>query len=115
MVLVSGTDAFKTQVQQIADSAGIKIEFETAPQQKANASIEQSPARDDSIRNERSQATAPTATTTTTTKLSLEPRDTRILNKEERASNFYNNQAVTSRGSSKESTPKNNHDYRPGF
>lgn len=44
MVLVSGTDAFKTQVQQIADSAGIKIEFETAPQQKANASIEQSPA-----------------------------------------------------------------------
>lgn len=109
MVLVSGTDAFKTQVQQIADSAGIKIEFEPAPQQKANAAIEQRPASDDSIRNERSQATAPT------TELSLEPRDTRILNKEERASNFYNNQAVTSRGSSKESTPKNNHDYRPGF
>ena len=111
VVLVSGTDAFKTQVQQIADSAGIKIEFEPAPQQKANAAIEQRPASDDSIRNERSQATAPT----TTTELSLEPRDTRILNKEERASNFYNNQAVTSRGSSKESTPKNNHDYRPGF
>ena len=111
VVLVSGTDAFKTQVQQLADSAGIKIEFEPAPQQKANAAIEQSPASDDSIRNERSQATAPT----TTTELSLEPRDTRILNKEERASNFYNNQAVTSRGSSKESTPENNHDYRPGF
>ena len=111
IVLVSGTDAFKTQVQQIADSAGIKIEFETAPQQKANAAIEQRPASDDSIRNERSQATAPT----TTTELSLEPRDTRILNKEERASNFYNNQAVTSSGSSKESTPENNHDYRPGF
>ena len=40
VVLVFGTDEFKKQVQQIADSEDIKIEFKTTAQQKVNAAIE---------------------------------------------------------------------------
>jgi len=109
IVLVSGTDEFKKQVQQIADSEDIKIEFETPPQQKANASIENSPVGDSAAKNDRAEPKQPAK------EFSLEPKVPSILNKEDKADNFYKNQSVTSNNSRKESTPENNYDYGPGF
>ena len=109
VVLVSGTDDFKKQVQQIADSEDIKIEFETAPQQKVNASIENSPVGDSTAKNSKAEPKP------LTKELSLEPKDPSILNKEDRADNFYKNQSVASRKSRKESTQENSYDYGPGF
>jgi hypothetical protein len=108
-VLVSGTDEFKKQVQQIADSEDIKIEFETPLQQKVNASIENSPVSDSASKNDRPEPKLPMK------ELSLEPKDPSILNKEDKADNFYKNQSVTSSRSRKESTPENSYDYGPGF
>lgn len=109
VVLVSGTDEFKKQVQQIADSEDIKIEFETPPQQKVNASIENSPVGDSTAKNDRAEPKPPTKES------SLEPKDPSILNKEDKADNFYKNQSVTSSRSRKESTPENSYDSGPSF
>ncbi|WP_180174838.1 relaxase/mobilization nuclease domain-containing protein [Acinetobacter sp. YH01022] len=109
VVLVSGTDEFKKQVQQIADSEDIKIEFETPPQQKVNASIENSPVGDSAAKNDRAEPKPPMK------ELSLEPKDPSILNKEDKADNFYKNQSVTSSRSRKESTPENSYDSGPSF
>lgn len=109
VVLVFGTDEFKRQVQQIADSEDIKIEFETAPQQKVNASIENSPVGDSTAINARAEPRLPTK------ELSLEPKDPSILNKEDRADNFYKNQSVASSKTRKESTQENSYDYGLSF
>ena len=109
VVLVFGTDEFKKQVQQIADSEDIKIKFETILQQKVNTSIENSPAVDSAAKNDSASPKSPMKG------LSLEPKDPSILNKEDRADNFYKNQSEQSSGSRKESTPENSYDYGPSF
>jgi hypothetical protein len=109
VVLVSGTDEFKKQVQQIADLEDVKIEFKTPPQQKVNASIENSPVDDSTAKNAKAEPRPPMK------ELSLEPKDPSILNKEDRADNFYKNQSVALSKSRKESTQENSYDYGPGF
>ena len=109
VVLVFGTDEFKKQVQQIADSEDIKIEFKTTAQQKVNAAIENSPIGNSAAKNDSAEPKPPRR------ELSLEPKDPSIINKEDRADNFYKNQSVTSRNSRKESTQENSYDYGPGF
>lgn len=104
VVLVYGTDDFKEQVQQIANLENIQIKFETILQQKENSSVNHSAAKND--RSEPKDLTK---------ELSLEPKDPSILNKEERADNFYNNQSMTSSRSRKESIPENSYDYGPGY
>ena len=109
VVLVFGTDEFKKQVQQIADSEDIKIEFKTTAQQKVNAAIENSPIGNSAAKNDSAEPKPPRR------ELSLEPKDPSILNKEDRAENFYRNQSVISNSSRKEPTQENSYDYGPGF
>lgn len=74
-----------------------------------NASIENSPVGDSAAKNDRAEPKPPMK------ELSLEPKDPSILNKEDKADNFYKNQSVTSSRSRKESTPENSYDSGPSF
>ena len=109
VVLVDGTDEFKRQVQEIAHKENIKIKFDTPPQQRVNASIENSPVGDSAAKNDRTEPKSPTK------ELNLEPKDPNIVNNEEKADNFYNNQSVAASRSRKESTPEDSYDYGPDF
>ena len=87
----------------------MNTEFKTLPQQVVNASIDSNPVGDSTAKNERAEPKSPTK------ELSWESKDLRILNKEEGADNFYNDQSVTSSSSLKESMLENDYNYVPRF
>lgn len=74
-----------------------------------NALIKSSPVGDWSAKTAKSGSKSPKK------ELSLEFRNPDILNKEEGADNFYNDQSVTSSSSLKESMLENDYNYVPRF
>lgn len=109
VVLVEGSDEFKNQVKQIADLENIKIEFETPLQKQLPTAIENSPV------NELVDQTNCSELEITHKEFTLEPRDPRILSKEDKPADFYKNQSVTSNSKRKDSTADNSYDYGPRF